>query len=213
MISQPVFFVRDDWVADHADWHPRIQGGKTIDILHGDGRRILAERLERTVRLRPEAEPLATELSRYGAPQVVQPRLGQGTFRIAVTSAYGACAVSGEHSLPALEAAHLRPYADGGERALSNGLLLRADIHRLVRRRLRHRYARPPLPREPRPRRRLPQAAASTSVSPAAPSLCRMPWPIGRVRSCSTGTRRTCSGAERHLCFAIVILVRHGDTG
>ena len=32
MISQPVFFARDDWVADHADWHPRIQGGKTIEI-------------------------------------------------------------------------------------------------------------------------------------------------------------------------------------
>jgi len=27
MISQPVFFARDDWVADHADWHPCIQGG------------------------------------------------------------------------------------------------------------------------------------------------------------------------------------------
>jgi len=116
---------------------------------------------------------LMRDLRRYGAPKTVQLRLGQGTFRIAVTSAYGACAVSGEHSLPALEAAHLRPYADGGERALSNGLLLRADIHRLVRRRLRHRYARPPLPREPRPRRRLPQAAASTNASPAAPSLCR----------------------------------------
>jgi hypothetical protein len=23
MISQPVFFARDDWVADHANWHPR----------------------------------------------------------------------------------------------------------------------------------------------------------------------------------------------
>ncbi len=61
----------------------------------------------------------------------MQPRLGQGTFRIAVTGAYGACAVSGEHSLPALEAAHVRPYADGGAHALPNGLLLRADIHRL----------------------------------------------------------------------------------
>jgi len=76
-------------------------------------------------------EPLADELRRYGAPQVVQPRLGQGTFRIAVTSAYGACAVCGEHSLPALGAAHVRPYADGGTHALPNGLLLRADIHRL----------------------------------------------------------------------------------
>ena len=39
--------------------------------------------------------------------------------------------MSGEHSLPALEAAHVRPYADGGPHALPNGLLLRADIHRL----------------------------------------------------------------------------------
>ena len=131
MISQPAFFARDDWVADHADWHSHIQGGKTIDVSRGDGQRILTECLERTVRLRREAEPLVDELRRYGAPQTVQPRLGQGTFRIAVTGAYGACAVSGEHSPPALEAAHVRPYADGGEYALSNGLLLRADIHRL----------------------------------------------------------------------------------
>ncbi len=169
MISQPVFFPRGDWVADHADWHPRIQGGKTIDVASGDGRRVLAECLERAARLRPEAEPLAAELRRYGAPQVVQPRLGQGTFRIAVTSAYGACAALGPYSLPALEAAHVRPYAEGGAHALANGLLLRAGIHSLVRRRLRHRHAGPPLPRQPRPRRRLPQVAASTSASPTAP--------------------------------------------
>ncbi len=60
------------------------------------------------------------------------PRLGQGTFRLAVTSAYSrACVVTGEHSLPALEAAHIRPYGDGGEHEVSNGLLLRSDIHRL----------------------------------------------------------------------------------
>ena len=34
------------------------------------------------------------------------------------------------HSLPALEAAQVRPYADGGAHALPNRLLLRADIHR-----------------------------------------------------------------------------------
>ena len=42
MISQPVFFPRDDWVADHADWGPRIQTGKTVDVASGDGRRIFA---------------------------------------------------------------------------------------------------------------------------------------------------------------------------
>jgi len=166
MISQPLFFARDEWVADHADWHPCIQGGKTIDVSRGDGQRILAECLARTAHLAPEAQSLVDDLRRYGAPQTVQPRLGQGTFRIAVTSAYGACAVSGEHSLPALEAGHVRPYADGGEQALPNGLLLRADIHRLVRRRLCHRHARPPLPGQRRPVRRLPQR-------PRVRALCR----------------------------------------
>jgi len=156
---------------------------------------------------------LIHDLCRYGTPKTVQLRLGQGTFRIAVTSAYGACAVSGEHSLPALEAAHVRPYADGGGHALPNGLLLRADIHRLVRRRLRHGHARPPLPRQPRPRGRLPQAAVSTSASPAAPSPCRAPSPISPTPSCSTGMRRKCSGGECNLGLVIVILVSCGDSG
>jgi len=149
---------------------------------------------------------LIHDLRRYGVPQTVQPRLGQGTFRIAVTSAYCACAVSGEHSLPALEAAHVRPYADGGAHTLPNGLLLRADIHCLVRRRLRHRHARPPLPRESRPRRRLPRAAASTSASPAAPSVCQARSSTSPIPSCLTGTRRRCSGRERHPPRPIVIL-------
>jgi putative restriction endonuclease len=69
---------------------------------------------------------------RYGAPGLAQRRLGQGIFRLAVTDAYGrACAVTQEHSLPALEAAHIRPYGDGGVHEVSNGLLLRSDIHRL----------------------------------------------------------------------------------
>jgi putative restriction endonuclease len=63
---------------------------------------------------------------------LVKPRLGQGAFRVAVTDAYGrACAVTHEHSLPVLEAAHILPYAQGGIHDLSNGLLLRSDLHRL----------------------------------------------------------------------------------
>lgn len=71
-------------------------------------------------------------MPRYGTPQLVAPRLGQGTFRVAVTDAYGrACTVTGEHSLPALEAAHIRSYAKEGPHEVRNGLLLRADLHRL----------------------------------------------------------------------------------
>ena len=39
--------------------------------------------------------------------------------------------MTGEHSLPVLEAAHIRSYADEGPHEVRNGLLLRADLHRL----------------------------------------------------------------------------------
>jgi putative restriction endonuclease len=69
---------------------------------------------------------------RYGDAVLVRPRLGQGTFRIAVLDAYGsACAVTDEHSLPVLEAAHIRPFALEGPRDVTNGVLLRSDLHRL----------------------------------------------------------------------------------
>ena len=41
------------------------------------------------------------------------------------------CAVTAERTLPALDAAHIRPYAELGEHDPTNGLLLRRDIHSL----------------------------------------------------------------------------------
>ena len=74
----------------------------------------------------------AIELRRTGTPRPVAPRLGQGSFRLAVLDAYGgARAVTTEHSLPALEAAHIRPWHAGGGHDVSNGILLRRDVHRL----------------------------------------------------------------------------------
>ena len=39
------------------------------------------------------------------------------------------CAATGEKTLPVLQAAHIKPYSYGGEHAITNGLLLRADLH------------------------------------------------------------------------------------
>ena len=67
-----------------------------------------------------------------GAPDVVRPRLGQGAFRILVTDIYDRrCAVTGERTLPVLEASHIKPYAEGGAHDPTNGLLLRSDLHTL----------------------------------------------------------------------------------
>ena len=70
--------------------------------------------------------------ARYGEPILMRPRLGQGSFRVVVTEAYNRkCAMTGESTLLALEAAHIVPYAEEGAHDVRNGLLLRADFHRL----------------------------------------------------------------------------------
>jgi putative restriction endonuclease len=58
--------------------------------------------------------------------------MGQGHFKRAVAAAYQhRCAVTASATFPSLEAAHIRPFAVGGKHAVSNGLFLRTDVHRL----------------------------------------------------------------------------------
>src|SRR5690606_4188260 len=70
--------------------------------------------------------------TRYGKSVLVKVRIGQGAFRVMVTNAYEKkCAITGEKTLPVLEAAHIKPYAKSGRHLISNALLLRSDIHKL----------------------------------------------------------------------------------
>jgi putative restriction endonuclease len=136
MIASPVFFPRELWVRDPSDWHQNIVVGRGEDLTHGEGRRILSECLERVAQLGAPTlagATLSVETGpRYGAPIEVTPRLGQGIFRVGVLDAYArACAVTGEHSLPVLDAAHIKPYGQGGAHDIRNGIVLRSDIHRL----------------------------------------------------------------------------------
>lgn len=131
-INEPIFFPPDEWVPVPADWSRNIVSGKAYDLSVGEGRllyeRCLAKASELTA---ADGAELALQ-ERYGPAQLIKPRLGQASFRIAVLEAYSKrCAITGERSLPVVEAAHIRPYADGGEHAVSNGLPLRRDIHRL----------------------------------------------------------------------------------
>lgn len=58
-------------------------------------------------------------------------RRGQPQFRRKLIERYGVCLISGYNVIDALEAAHIQPYAKSGANNLSNGLLLRGDIHTL----------------------------------------------------------------------------------
>lgn len=77
-------------------------------------------------------QKIAADSPQYGAAVLSKVRLGQGAFRVLVTDAYQRrCAITGEKTLPVLEAAHIKSYAKSGPHALSNGLLLRSDMHKL----------------------------------------------------------------------------------
>lgn len=141
IIVQPVFFPEWLWIPQPASWANSIVVGKTYDTDTIEGLK-LWEALQDTVAkmaayktvdekvLRESAKPFSHEGSRYGEPVLVRPRLGQGAFRLAVTDAYRReCAISNGRVLPALDAAHIRPYGDGGEHEIQNGILLRKDIH------------------------------------------------------------------------------------
>jgi putative restriction endonuclease len=131
-ISAPVFFPPDEWVAVPADWRRNIVSGRTYDLRTGPGAQLWRDCLERAERSGLEWVEESLERERLGKPQLIRPRLGQGAFRIAVLDAYGgACAVTTEHSLPVLEAAHIRPWGFGGGHVVPNGVPLRRDLHRL----------------------------------------------------------------------------------
>jgi putative restriction endonuclease len=139
MISAPVFFAKSEWVAPPSDWAKTgIQQGKKYDLSSGEGLRILQDCINRTKtgthywNVDSNTVGVAEDAPRYGSPIQVYPRLGQGLFSFAVREAYhNACAITGEHSSPVLEAAHIKPYSQGGEHRVDNGILLRSDLHRL----------------------------------------------------------------------------------
>ena len=129
ILTQPIFFDEADWIPVLKNWSPNIVSFKTYDTGQPEGAALWDAVSERMARSPGFA---GAPSDRFGQPQLVKPRLGQGAFRVLVTDIYGRrCAVTQEKTLPALEAAHIRPYSDGGEHEARNGLLFRRDIHSL----------------------------------------------------------------------------------
>jgi putative restriction endonuclease len=135
VLAEPFFLTQDQWIPAPDTYARNVMAGKQYHTEDGDGARLyhaLAERLAmRDLDQRPAQQGIV-EGARYGEPRLVTPRLGQAGFRALVGEAYGRrCAITGERTLPVLEAAHIQPYAAGGPHAVENGLFLRSDLHRL----------------------------------------------------------------------------------
>ena len=131
LLAEPFFWDREDWIPQPADWAPSIQRGKGYDLTTQIGQRLWAEVLAR-LRGATVSELKVDLPGGYTDPATVRRRVGQGIFRAVVTDVYGRqCAVTREKALPALDAAHIRPFSVAPQNYISNGILLRSDIHRL----------------------------------------------------------------------------------
>jgi len=132
ILVEPTFFPPDQWLRGPSDWSRFNLRNKKYDLAQGEGHRLWRECLAVAQLEETDASDLIGESRRLGEPRLVRPRLGQGAFRVEVMEAYErACAVTGEHSLPALEAPHIRPFSEDGPHEVRNGLFLRADLHGL----------------------------------------------------------------------------------
>lgn len=140
ILNEPFYFPRELWVPAPEGFPVTSPQGKGYSLENPEARRVwdaVVARLAdpRTVVGPPQSIQAANDVaagSRYGAQYLTASRLGQGAFQLSVLDAYmNRCAVTGERVRPVLEAAHIKPFSLEGPNVVSNGLSLRADIHKL----------------------------------------------------------------------------------
>ena len=138
MLAEPFFWNREDWIPSPEDFKLNTVTGKGYDSETGTGKELWEAVSARLMQSRPSVlEPgtatvAAIETHGFGKPQLILPRLGQGLFRTLVTDAYSRrCAITGERTLPVLDAVHIKPYSLVKRHEVPNGLLMRSDLHRL----------------------------------------------------------------------------------
>lgn len=139
ILTNPIFFKKPDWVQVPDDWRKYEMERQSYSTNTEIGRYLwdkIEVLLQKYLYNVPEEEKsqliLEDPEATYGKSVLTKVRLGQGAFRVLVTDAYSRkCAISGEKTLPVLEAAHIKPYSESGPHFISNALLLRSDLHKL----------------------------------------------------------------------------------
>jgi putative restriction endonuclease len=133
------YYPESDWL-DFA-FRPGLVQGKSLDVSSEDGSRVwnhMQAHFEKQQLLSATASLLKNPFSLVKENQAVyttvpvKQRRGQGAFRVMVLDAYHRrCSVTGERTLPVVEAAHIQQYVSSQSNHVQNGLALREDVHTL----------------------------------------------------------------------------------
>jgi putative restriction endonuclease len=125
---------QDRWIAwgDAMGWPSSTQQGKTetdeqrVELLLG---LIATEQHDTPEEFTDAFALVGTDERRVVEARIAQ-REGQGTFRARLLDAYGRrCAITGEHTEPVLDAAHIQPDLGPRSNHLQNGLVLTKEFH------------------------------------------------------------------------------------
>jgi putative restriction endonuclease len=133
-LETSVFWPQAKWMRWGAEmgWAPNIVRGRTEE----DAARItlLAQAIADDAPeefTEDEFQPLHADERQIALAAQVQ-REGQGAFRARLLDAYeGRCCITGEHTEPVLDAAHIQPYLGPRSNHVQNGLLLTKEFHTL----------------------------------------------------------------------------------
>lgn len=140
VLTNPIFFQEEEYIPVPENWKRSIVQGKgyiTGEFFADKLWTQIQEKLNKYLAVPEGLKQTQLELENKTTDPdfreiLKKVRLGQQAFRLQLTDAYGRrCSVTGEKTLPVLEAAHIKPYAKSGPHLLSNGILLRADLHKL----------------------------------------------------------------------------------
>lgn len=136
ILRDAFFFEPHDWIPVPFDFPLNAVKGKTFTVSSVSGAHLLnavEERLSQVTILPTlrERKP-RFEVSGGFGESLTKHRLGQGAFRGMVLETYERrCAVTAGKVLPVLQAAHIRPVTQGGQHHITNGILMRSDVHQL----------------------------------------------------------------------------------
>ena len=138
-LTDPIFFEPEDWISTPTNWAKSIVQGKKYNTQDTIGAALwqnieqtTAKYLATNATVSKDLFTVAEGYSQYGNSMLSKVRIGQGAFRLSVIDAYEKrCAITGEKTLPVLEAAHIKPFSELGPNHVVNGLLLRSDMHKL----------------------------------------------------------------------------------
>lgn len=129
IILTDVFYLdKTQWIPAPDDFGKYTVQGKGYSIESVVGKKLYSQ-VQASLTKKPTDEVAEEPKFTYG---LTKHRIGQGAFRVLVTDNYQRrCAITGEKTLPVLEAAHIKPVSEKGPYTVNNGLLLKSDFHTL----------------------------------------------------------------------------------